>query len=122
MGFAKNIMAAGVPASAAAADTISTVATSVSAAGTTQGTATLIQADWNDIGTAASGSGVILYNGVIGDGCYVYNGGANAVRVYPPTSGNINQLSANSAHVLGINTAAVYYKITATAWRAILSA
>ena len=122
MGYAKNIMAAGIPATAAAADTISSVQTAISAAGTTQGTATTIQADWNDLGTVASGAGVILYNGVIGDSCYVYNGGANAVKVYPPLSGQINQLSANTAHVLAPNTAAVYYKITSTAWRGIVSA
>jgi hypothetical protein len=122
MGFAKNIMGAGVPAAAAQADTISSVASAVSAAGTTQGTATLIQADWNDVTTVAASAGVILYNGMIGDGCFVFNAGLNALTVYPPTSGKINGLSANAGVIIGTNTTCAFYKISALVWRALLSA
>lgn len=122
MGFAKNIMGAGLPAAAAAADTISSVASAVSAAGTTAGTATAVSADWNDVTTCAAGAGVILYNGVIGDSCFIGSYGANAVTVYPPTSGLFNALAANTGVLIPVNSNAWFIKVTATKWRVILSA
>lgn len=73
-----------------------TTVTSVTAAGTTQATATPLAATNNFIGTAAASSGVILPFGNAGDTVFVYNGGANAVTVYPPLGGTINNLSANT--------------------------
>ena len=57
MGYAKNIMGAGIPAAAAAADTIASVATALTAAGTTQGTALSITADANFVSTVGASSG-----------------------------------------------------------------
>jgi len=123
MGFAKNIMGTGVPAAAAAADTISSVATALTAAGTTQATALAITADANFVSTVASGSGVQIYNGVIGDSVFIMNdGGANALTVYPPTGSKFNNLSTNAGFSLAANTPVWCLKITATRWFAMLSA
>jgi hypothetical protein len=123
MGFAKNIMGAGVPAAAAAADTIASVATGLTAAGTTQATALSLTADANFVSTVGASSGVQVYNGVIGDSCFIVNdGGANPLTVYPPTGGKFNNLATNAGFTLATNTPVWVIKITATRWFAILSA
>lgn len=123
MGYAKNIMGAGIPAAAAAATEISSVATALTAAGTTQGTALAISADVNFVSTVGAGSGVIIYNGVIGDTVYIFNdAGANALTVYPPVGSKINNLATNGGFLLGTNTAVQVSKVSATRWFAILSA
>lgn len=123
MGYAKNIMGAGIPAAAAAADTVSSVATALTAAGTTQTTALSITADANFVSTVGASSGVILYNGMIGDSVFVVNdGGANPLTVYPPVGSKFNSLSTNTGFSLAANTPVWCIKITSTRWFAILSA
>jgi len=123
MGFAKNIMGAGVAAAAAAADTVSSVATALTAAGTTQATALSITADVNFVSTVGASSGVIVYNGVIGDSVFIMNdAGANALTVYPPVGGKFNNLATNAGFSLAANTPVWCIKLTATRWFALLSA
>lgn len=123
MAYAKNQMGLGVAAAEAAGDFIAQVATGLTAAGTTQGTALAINADANLVSTVGASSGVIIYNGVIGDSCIVYNdAGANALTVYPPVGGKINNLSTNSGMTLAANTSVLLMKVTATRWIGILSA
>lgn len=123
MAFAKNIMGTGVPAAAAAADVIASVATALTSTGTTQATALTISADANFVSTVASGTGVIVYNGMIGDSCFVMNdGGANALTVYPPVGSKFNNLATNAGFTLGANTPVWVLKVTATRWFAMLSA
>jgi len=98
------------------------VAGSVSAAGTTQGTATVLTASINYITTAAASSGVILPNAEVGDSVDIYNGGANTLTIYPPTSGKINSASTNAGVSLATNTMMRLTKLTATQWGGILSA
>ncbi len=98
------------------------VAATVSAAGTTQGTATTLTSSVNVVTTAAASSGVVLTNSQIGDEYEVLNLGANPVTVYPPSSGQINNLSANAGFLLSPNTAVKVKKFTATRWMGFLSA
>src|SRR3990167_5705144 len=81
----------------------------LSAAGTTQGTATeLVNAD-NEITTVASGAGVILSSdATAGDTQSVFNAGANALRVYPTSGTRINALPLNGAVLLGVNTGCIF--------------
>lgn len=96
---------------------------STTAAGTTQGTATLLINGICIIGTAAPGTGVLLNaNATSGASQLVYNGGANAVMVYPPSGAKINGLATNSGHVLATNTACNYWTISTTQVIGILSA
>lgn len=121
MPVAKKMMGAGISAGAAHA-ICGDRAPTVSAAGTTAGTATVINAGFNLVTTVAANSGVICQNLSHSDSMYIYNAGANPLAVYPPTSGNFNQLSANSAITLAINTALLVAKVTDTQWIAMLSA
>lgn len=121
MALANKVMGGGFSAGQAKA-LCGGVAGSVSAAGTTQGTATALTASVNYITTAAASSGVILPNCEIGDSVKVYNGGANTLTIYPPTSGKINSASTNAGISLATNTMIELTKLTATQWGGILSA
>ena len=98
------------------------VGTSISAAGTTQGTATALTNALNGVSTVASGAGVVLYAGSAGDCQLVYNGGANPVNVYPPVGAKINGMPTNTPHSLGTNTACEYWFLSATQLVGVLSA
>lgn len=98
------------------------VAATVSAAGTTQGTATALTASKNLISTVASGAGVKLPLAEIGDDILIYNGGANALKVYPPTSGRINSSDANEAVTLATETTLILWRLSSTRWVGMLSA
>lgn len=122
MPLAKNVMGAGIPAAQARGLNGNNVNAAVTAAGTTQGTATAITADVNVVTTASSAQGVILYSGVPGDSQIVYNNTTADIRVYPHSGGNFNQLAANAGFVLAPYTAAQCFLINATQWVAFLSA
>lgn len=122
MAYAKTIMGSGFSAGQALGIG-GGVATAVSAAGTTQGTATTLPPlSAVMIGTAAASSGVILTAGAPSDSIMVYNGGANPVTVYPPVGAKFNSLSANTGFVLATNTNALCECISATQWLAMISA
>lgn len=122
MPLAKNMMGGGIPSGMAKAINGS-FNTSVSAAGTTQGTATELKASVNSVTTVAASSGVVLPSCEIGDDVWVYNGQVtNALTVYPDSSSTINQLAANTGILLAPYTGALFKRVTSTAWLAILSA
>lgn len=93
----------------------------ISAAGTTQATATALSKQVNLITTSTSGAGVILMALVFVAGAcveiLVMNAGANALLVYPPSGSLINALAANAAFSIAAGAAARFYQISATAWR-----
>ncbi len=96
---------------------------SVSAAGTTQGTATELTAADSEVTTVASGSGCILASaGAAGDTQFVFNAGANALKVYPPSGMQINALSTNAAMTLGVNTGCIFKFISTTRVFGVMSA
>lgn len=95
---------------------------SISAAGTTQATATLLFNGINWITTASANSGVVLFPGNQGTSQTVYNGGANPVKVYPPLGAQINGLAVNAGHLLATNTACVYWNASSAQVIGVLSA
>lgn len=96
---------------------------SVSAAGTTQGTATELTAADSEITTVASGAGVILNSTLsAGDSQTVFNAGANALKVYPPSGMKINALSTNAAMTLATNTGCLFKCVSTTRVFGVLSA
>ena len=122
MALARNIMKGGWSAGNAKAVN-GAVATGLTAAGTTLATALALTADSNVLATVASGSGVSLPSAEIGDSCEVYNGGANAVTVYPDTTSvQINALTAGNGFLLATNTMCYARRVTATRWVVNLSA
>lgn len=100
-----------------------TVGAALTATGTGQSDALQLTASINQVTTAAASTGVKLYaTPAAGSWQVVYNGGANAMKVYPQTSGAINGLAANAGMLLAPKTACKFYAATSTAWVGILSA
>ena len=120
-GLAKQIMGGGISFGAAKAINGS-VATGLTATGTTQGTGLALNAGTNVFGTVASGTGAVLASCEVSDQQYVYNGGANTLTVYPDSGSTINALSANTGVSLATNTMMLFKRITSTRWIAMLSA
>lgn len=87
---------------AAIPDARISVAATVSAAGTTQGTATALTADLNVITTAAANSGVLV-TVAPGKLVTIINRGANAVKVYPSTGASFDALAANASITVPVN-------------------
>jgi hypothetical protein len=100
VGFPASISAS---ANVTAANVISTtnhlyaVATGISAAGTTQATATAVSKDFNVVSTVLSGNGVSLPTAIAGMRLTIINTSANALNVYPLGNGIINSQGANTA-------------------------
>ena len=73
------------------------VGTSITAAGTNQGTATALTKEINIVSTVPSGNGVVLPTAVAGMVLTITNTSANSLLVYPASGGTINSLAANAA-------------------------
>ena len=117
-----KVFGAGIPGLAVQA-ICQDAGTSISAAGTTQGTATeLVNAD-NEVTTVAAGAGVILAsNASAGDTQSVFNAGANALKVYPTSGARINALPLNGEMYLATNTGCIFKMVSTTRWFGVLSA
>ena len=117
-----KIMGAGVPSLLTIALT-QDVGAALSAAGTTQGTATELTATDNEVTTVGANAGVVLASKLApGDEQTVYNAGANPLKVYPPSGLKIRPLAANAAMTLGVNTGCIYKCVSTTTIYGILSA
>lgn len=122
MALAKNMMQGGMSAGGAKAINGS-LATGLVAAGTTITDALDLSADTNIIATCASGAGVQVFSAEIGDSQEIYNGGANACKVYPDsTSAQFNSLGNGNSFLLATNTMCYVRKTTSTRWVVNLSA
>lgn len=122
MALAKEVMGGGFSAGQAKALN-GNIRTGISAAGTTQGTATSLTASTNLVATATSLQGVILPSCEVGDSVTVFNDNTGVtIVVYPDSSSKINQLSTNTGMNLANNTSAEYFRVTSTRWVAQLSA
>jgi hypothetical protein len=97
---------------------ITTTATGLTAAGTTQGTAVALSGNnsTQEITTAASGTGVKLPVATSSSLITVVNRGANSIVVYPASSGVINGQSANAGYIIASGTSAVFIGKDATSW------
>lgn len=119
----RNIMGCGIGAGAAAA--INGVATdSLTATGSTQGTALALSSDIAIFSTVAASTGAILPgNGSPSDSVLVHNLGANALTVYPATGQTINGGAANASFSIPASKAALFtLRPAATGWIALLGA
>lgn len=76
------------------------ITTAVSAAGTTQATATVITTDNVFISTCAANAGIVLPIGEMSKSMYIYNGGVGVLKIYPPVGGTIGQFAANIPYFL----------------------
>ena len=91
-------------------------ATSISAAGTTQATATALTADYNYVTTVAASAGVILPTPVLGREITVVNRGANPLTLYPATGGAIDGAGTNNGVTIPVNGVIVVSAQSTTQW------
>jgi hypothetical protein len=95
---------------------VQSVATGISAAGSTQGTATALAKDINVVSTVSAGQGVVLPTAVAGMRITVMNTSATAVNVYPASGGAINSGATNAAYSLAAGGRLDFIATTTTQW------
>jgi hypothetical protein len=95
---------------------IQSVATGISAAGSTQGTATALAKDINVVSTVSAGQGVVLPTAVAGMRITVMNTSATALNVYPATGAAVNGAAANAAYSLLAGGRLDYIATSTTQW------
>lgn len=108
-----NITAANITAST---HIIRSITTGISAAGSTQGTATLLIKDVNVVSVVAIGTGVVLPVAVAGMVIIVNNNGVNALNVYPNTNTTINNLTINSPLEQSPGASLQFYATSPAQW------
>jgi len=96
---------------------IRSITTGISAAGSTQGTATALTKEINVVSTVSSGAnGVVLPTAVAGMVLIVNNTSANTLNVYPATGGAVNSGSTNAAYSHVSGASIQYYATSSTQW------
>lgn len=92
-------------------------AAAVTAAGTTQGGATALTADQNNVSTGTANQGVLLPTGLPGMRILVWNSTGNTIKIYPAGTGTIDGGSASAAVTLtSAHRAAEYFCQSANVW------
>lgn len=100
---------------------VGSVATDLTAAGTTTSTAAICPASVNVFTTVASGAGCKIGTVAVGatrsiacagDEYIVANHGANALLVFPPTGGKFNNGTVDAAYSLPANTSILFKMIS----------
>lgn len=93
----------------------SNVQAGINAAGNSQGTATVLAADINEVATVGAGQGVILFAVPPGRSpTVVINAGANALSVYPAVGSHIDALANNAPYNLPVGKSQLFWAVTAT--------
>lgn len=98
---------------------------SLTATGSSQTDALLLDAGVNIVTTTAAGTGVrlpVIAAGAIGVSITVYNEGVNALAIYPGSGDVIDALGSNNALSLAAAGAVLLTATKATQWRSIVSA
>lgn len=96
--------------------TLKPTSSGLSAAGSTQGTATAITVSVANFSTVGANQGGILPASTPGVEIFVSNRGANPLSIYPPTSSAIDALGTNNPFVVPINTTQSFCCINSTTW------
>lgn len=95
---------------------IRSIGTSISAAGSTQGTATVISKEINVVSTVVSGANGVVLPAVAGTVITITNTSANSLNVYPASGGIINTLAANAAFTHPAGATLQFVSPTTTQW------
>lgn len=99
------------------------VATGLTSTGTDQSGAYEITTAKAYFSTVGAGSGAKLSSqAAAGDEQMIYNGGANALLIYPPSGAAIKPVATNKSITLATNTACIFHCISTTQWVGVLSA
>ncbi len=94
------------------------VANALTATGTTQTDAYAMGVAVNRFTTVAASTGALVPAGAPADEMWVWNAGANALTVYPPSGAQINAAGTNTGVSLGTNSGFVLKCVSATLWLA----
>ena len=92
------------------------VSPSLTATGSTQGTALALFRSLNNVTTVAASTGVVFPTATAGMRIVIRNGGANALNIYPAVGGQINSLGTNIAFSLPISTVLEFVAFSTTQW------
>jgi len=92
------------------------VGTGIAAAGTNQGTATLLTKQVNLISSGTAGTGVRLPGATVGMQLILINATSVPVNVYPATSAQIDSLATNAPFTLGIGSRLMLVATGLTQW------
>jgi hypothetical protein len=92
------------------------VSTGISAAGSTQGTATALTRPINVVSTVSSGQGVVMPTTTAGMRIVIINTSATALNVYPATGGAINAGATNAAYSLAAGGRLEFVATSTTQW------
>jgi hypothetical protein len=89
----------------------------LTATGTNQATAfPLLNTADHQFTTVASSTGAVLPAARLADSVNVWNGGSNALSIYPPLGGKINDASANSAYSLAAASGITFFASDLATW------
>lgn len=99
---------------------LGSVATDLTAAGTTRADALQLAAETNNLTTVAASTGVILPVGVIGMRILILNNGANAAQVYASASETIDGTAGATGVAQANAKDALYIYVKANTWVSIL--
>jgi hypothetical protein len=91
-----------------------TVNDAITAAGTTQATATALESEWNVITSTPANSGVVLDGFNEGVATSVFNAGGATLKVYPPSGMAIDALGTNVAYSLANLKQQTFSQVSAT--------
>lgn len=117
MGSVQGMMGGGIPALAAINIHVGNVAVGLTAAGSAATDALQLTADTNVVTTTASGTGVKVPGVEVGSTVVIINGGANALLVYPPTGGQMNNQTVTTAgRTIGAGKAGICLRVTDVHW------
>lgn len=89
---------------------------SLTATGSAQSDALAIIRPVNEFSTVAANTGARLPAATAGMRIVVRNSGANSLKIYPASGGQINNLGTNAAFTLDTSTTLEYIATTATQW------
>jgi len=95
---------------------IRSIDTSIAAAGSSTGDATILSKDINIVSTVSAGQGVRLPSAVAGMVIIVNNTSAVNLNVYPSSGATINTLTTNEAYIHIPAASLQYYAVSATQW------
>ena len=92
------------------------VTTAITAAGSTQGTATALTRPINVVSTVSASTGVILPTVPAGARIIIMNTSGTALNVYPPSGALINSAATNAAYSMPAGTRLEFVSVSATQW------
>jgi hypothetical protein len=86
----------------------------VTAAGTTQATATILDSEWNVVTSTPANSGVVMDGFDVGISTTIFNQGGATLKVYPPAGMSIDALTINVPYTLANLKTQTFSQISVT--------